>query len=212
MAINRKTEDRELHCGNTVIPYRLIKSKRYSYSIQISVEKGVIVRCPMKPSELFLKKMLTEKADWIKRKYDEVCARREMLLNSVYTPKEREELQRIYVRAAKEYFPKRVQYYVNEIYWEDSEIRRETNLPYVNITIRDQKTRWGSCSSRGTLSFNWRLMLAPPRVLDYVVVHELCHIKHMDHSKEFWEMVESVLPDYKERRQWLKEHGNELYF
>ena len=54
-------------------------------------------------------------------------------------------------------------------------------------------------------------MLAPPAVLDYVVVHELCHIKHMNHSKEFWELVGSILPDYKERRKWLKEHGNELY-
>lgn len=85
-----------------------------------------------------------------------------------------------------------------------------TGGSYTSITIRDQKTRWGSCSSNGTLSFNYRLIFAPPAILDYVVVHELCHLTHMNHSKDFWNMVESVLPDYKERRQWLKEHGQEL--
>ena len=81
---------------------------------------------------------------------------------------------------------------------------------YTSITIRDQKTRWGSCSSRGTLSFNYRLIFAPPKVLDYVVVHELCHLTHMNHSKDFWNMVASVMPDYKLCKNWLKEHGHEL--
>ncbi len=81
---------------------------------------------------------------------------------------------------------------------------------YERVTIRDQKTRWGSCSSRGTLSFNYRLIFAPPEILDYVVVHELCHLTHMNHSADFWKLVESVLPDYKLRRKWLREHGQEL--
>ncbi len=78
------------------------------------------------------------------------------------------------------------------------------------ISIRDQKTRWGSCSSSGTLSFNWRLILAPPQVLDYVVVHELSHMRQMNHSKAFWSTVESIMPDYKQWDQWLKDHGKEL--
>ncbi len=81
---------------------------------------------------------------------------------------------------------------------------------YNSITIRDQKSRWGSCSSRGTLSFNYRLIFAPPDVLDYVVVHELCHLTHMNHSKDFWRMVESIMPDYRVHKKWLKEHGGEL--
>lgn len=85
-----------------------------------------------------------------------------------------------------------------------------TGGTYTSITIRDQKSRWGSCSSRGTLSFNYRLIFAPPIVLDYVVVHELCHLTYMDHSKNFWNKVASVMPDYKEHRQWLKDHGHEL--
>lgn len=81
---------------------------------------------------------------------------------------------------------------------------------YTSITIRDQKSRWGSCSSRGTLSFNYRLIFAPPHVLDYVVVHELCHLTHMNHSKDFWNMVASYMPDYKVCKLWLREHGHEL--
>lgn len=81
---------------------------------------------------------------------------------------------------------------------------------YTSVTIRDQKSRWGSCSSRGTLSFNYRLIFAPLPVLDYVVVHELCHLTHMNHSKEFWDKVASVMPEYKVHRQWLKDHGQEL--
>lgn len=85
-----------------------------------------------------------------------------------------------------------------------------TGGKYTSITIRDQKSRWGSCSSRGTLSFNYRLIFAPPAVLDYVVVHELCHLTHMDHSKNFWNKVAGLIPDYKLQRQWLKDHGHEL--
>lgn len=85
-----------------------------------------------------------------------------------------------------------------------------TGGAYTSVTVRDQKTRWGSCSSRGTLSFNYRLIFAPPGILDYVVVHELCHLTHMNHSKDFWDMVGRVMPDYRVRKQWLRDHGQEL--
>ena len=84
------------------------------------------------------------------------------------------------------------------------------NLQYGRITIRNQKTRWGSCSGKGNLNFNCLLMLAPDEIVDYVVVHELCHLIEMNHSKAFWAQVENVLPDYRERRKWLKDHGNEI--
>ena len=80
-----------------------------------------------------------------------------------------------------------------------------------SIRIKGQKTRWGSCSVRGILNFNWRLILAPPPVLDYVVVHELCHLVHLDHSRQFWARVGAVLPTYPEARAWLTEHGPALY-
>jgi len=78
------------------------------------------------------------------------------------------------------------------------------------ISIRDTRSRFGSCSSQGSLSFSWRLALAPRRILDYVVVHELCHLVHLDHSRRFWSLVERVRPDFREQRDWLGDHGWEL--
>jgi predicted metal-dependent hydrolase len=83
-------------------------------------------------------------------------------------------------------------------------------VTYRRIRIGDQRTRWGSCSTTGTLSFNWRLVLAPPQVLDYVVVHELCHLRVHDHSPQFWALVEQRRPGWREQRDWLRDHGPEL--
>jgi predicted metal-dependent hydrolase len=80
-------------------------------------------------------------------------------------------------------------------------------VSYGKITLRQQKTRWGSCAANGNLNFNWLLILAPPEVLDYVVVHELCHRREMNHSQAFWKEVEKILPDYRERQKWLKDNG-----
>ncbi|SFR69168.1 M48 family metallopeptidase [Anaeromicropila populeti] len=75
------------------------------------------------------------------------------------------------------------------------------------LTLREAKTRWGSCSSKGAVMINWKIIMAPLEMIDYVVVHELCHLKHMNHSKNFWDLVASIIPDYKKRRLWLKEHS-----
>jgi len=80
------------------------------------------------------------------------------------------------------------------------------------IKIKKQKSRWGSCSARGNLNFNWKLVMAPIEVIDYVVVHELCHLVRLDHSAEFWHLVESLMPDYQKKRQWLREFGPALNF
>jgi predicted metal-dependent hydrolase len=83
-------------------------------------------------------------------------------------------------------------------------------VSYRRIRIGAQRTLWGSCSPGGTLSFNWRLVLAPFSVLDYVVVHELCHLRFLDHSQRFWRLVERRRPGWREQRNWLREHGPEL--
>lgn len=80
------------------------------------------------------------------------------------------------------------------------------------VSIKSQKSRWGSCSRLGNLNFNWRLLLAPVPVLDYVVVHELCHLKEMNHSARFWKLVARACPDYAAQRRWLRAHGRELAF
>lgn len=80
-----------------------------------------------------------------------------------------------------------------------------------NLRIADGTSRWGSCSRTGTISISWRLMLAPFHVLDYVVAHELCHLRHLDHSARFWAEVEALRPDWRDAHQWLRQHGTELH-
>lgn len=82
---------------------------------------------------------------------------------------------------------------------------------FEDIRIKDQKSRWGSCSSKGNLNFNWRIIMAPEPVCDYVVIHELCHLVYMNHSEDFWRLVFAYCPEYKQCKKWLKENGKRLY-
>lgn len=181
------------------LPYTLIHSNRKSYAISISPEGQITVRVPLQTREEEIRHILTDRQHWIITKYLEIQKQQAVRPVSNLTDIQRTSLTKRYITAAKEYIPKRVSYF-----------QQFTGGTYNRITIRDQKTRWGSCSARGTLSFNWRLMLAPPTILDYVVVHELCHLTHMNHSAAFWQAVEAVYPDYRTARKWLKEHGQEL--
>jgi predicted metal-dependent hydrolase len=83
-------------------------------------------------------------------------------------------------------------------------------VSFARLQIRGQRTRWGSCSSAGTISLNWRLALAPPETLDYVVVHEVCHLRQSGHGRRFWALVESRRPGYRDHRDWLRRYGHEL--
>ena len=180
------------------LPANLIKSNRRSVSIIVKPGGEIIVRAPKRMPNPMILSFIREKESWIVKNYlkqSKLPSAPDSEPKSPHTLA----LEKRYRDAAKEYIPKRVEYY-----------HAFTGGQYTKITIRDQKTRWGSCSSNGTLSFSFRLMMAPPRILDYVVVHELCHLTHMNHSKEFWNMVETILPDYKEHRKWLKENGHTL--
>ncbi len=181
------------------LPYTLIRSDRKSYAVSISPEGKITVRVPLGTSDRDVSHILTDRQHWIITRYLEQQSRQAAKPVSDLTPAQRAALTQRYIAAAKEYFPKRAAYF-----------QQFTGGTYNRITIRDQKTRWGSCSAKGTLSFNWRLMLAPPSILDYVVVHELCHLTHMNHSSAFWQAVEKVCPDYRTARKWLKDHGQEL--
>lgn len=181
------------------LPYTLVRSSRKSCAISIDPEGQITVRVPLRISQKEIEHLLVEKRIWIITKYLEAEKQRQNRPVSNLTDVQRNALEKRYIAAAREYFPKRTAYFV-----------QLTGGSYSRITIRDQKTRWGSCSARGTLSFNWRLMLAPPTIADYVIVHELCHLTYMNHSENFWKKVESVYPDYRTARQWLKDHGHEL--
>ena len=185
------------------IPYEIIRSDRKSFGISIDKEGAVKVRIPDKATTAAALDFVDGQQKWILRNYLKQMERaRERELKEKNCPYTEEELMRAerYFRArAKSYFASRVAHFAAKM-----------GVDYGKIVIRDQKTRWGSRSSSGTISFNWRLMLAPKEVLDYVVVHELAHIREMNHSRAFWHEVEKVLPDYEKRRRWLKEHGSEL--
>ncbi len=181
------------------LTYRIVRSERKTLSVSIQPDCTITVRAPRSVSDSQIRRFLIEKQHWLITKYLEAKQKQETIPCSDLTDTQRAALTRRYIDAAKEYFPKRVAYF-----------HQFTGGTYSRITIRDQKTRWGSCSSKGTLFFNWRLMLAPPAILDYVVVHELCHLRHMDHSPAFWQAVGEVFPDYASARKWLRKHGQEL--
>jgi predicted metal-dependent hydrolase len=181
------------------LTYQIVRSERKTLSVSIQPDCTITVRAPRSVSDSQIQRFLVEKQHWLITKYLEAKQKQETIPCSDLTDTQRAALTRRYIDAAKEYFPKRVAYF-----------HQFTGGTYSRITIRDQKTRWGSCSSKGTLSFNWRLMLAPPAILDYVVVHELCHLRHMDHSPAFWQAVGEVFPDYASARKWLRKHGQEL--
>lgn len=181
------------------LPCEVVYSRRKTCAVSISVEGKITLRLPLRTSEAQIRRLLLDKQHWIITHYLEAVKRAESRPVSNLTDAQRAALEKRYIAAAKEYFPKRAAYFAPL-----------TGGTFTRITIRDQKTRWGSCSAKGTLSFNWRLMLAPPAVLDYVVIHELCHLTHMNHSKAFWALVESACPDYRTHRKWLKDHGQEL--
>jgi predicted metal-dependent hydrolase len=87
---------------------------------------------------------------------------------------------------------------------------KRMQVTYNDFRLKDQKTRWGSCSSQGNLNFNWRIIMAPNEVIDYLIIHELAHLTHLNHSHGFWERVEDFIPEYKSCKKWLKDHGQEL--
>ena len=180
------------------ISYEIIYSKRKSVAIQIRPDGQVIVRAPYGCPRSFINSFIHQKADWIVKHSAENKQRYE---KQVQLKKDRPTLsdaqRKRYIETARSIFTQKAAYYARLI-----------GVTYGRISIREQKTRWGSCSSKGNLNFNCLLMLAPAEILDYVVVHELCHRKEMNHSKAFWAEVEKVLPDYRESVQWLKEKGS----
>lgn len=107
----------------------------------------------------------------------------------------KEKLIRLYKKAAREKIPERVEYWAGAM-----------GLKPTRLSLRGQKTRWGSCSSKGEISLNWKLVAAPPEAMDYVIIHELAHLKHMNHSAAFWNLVEAYCPEYRGLKKWLKDN------
>jgi predicted metal-dependent hydrolase len=124
----------------------------------------------------------------------------ELLAPTTSTPEERHE-------ALLKYFKKEGGHYLRRCaeYW-----AKRMNANPASVTIRGQTSRWGSCTSRGDVNLNWKLLAAPPEIIDYVVIHELAHLTHMDHSARFWSLVGRHFPEYKRAKKWLREHEAEV--
>lgn len=172
------------------------RSKRKSAAIKITADMQIVVFVPLYVSDNEIEKMVILKSKWIDEHMLKVQSRID----------ERSKLEKITFEQVKEladqaveYIPKRVKYYAEK-----------ENFVYNKITIKNLVSRWGSCSTKGNLNFNCLLMLTPDYVIDYIVVHELCHLREMNHSEKFWAEVEKIMPDYQRAELWLKQNGGNL--
>ena len=175
-----------------MISYTLIRSARKTISIVIRPSGEVEVRCPKRCSRGEIEAFVASKEVWIRKHLEAIAERPKQPVLSG------EEVKSLAEKAAA-VLPGTVAAFAEKM-----------GISYGRITIRSQRTRWGSCSAKGNLSFNCLLMLCPEEVRDYVVIHELCHRKEMNHSADFWAEVEKYCPDYRIHRKWLKENGNAL--
>lgn len=178
--------------------YRVIRSRRKTISIEVNDELEVIVRAPKWVSMRDIRYFVDEKENWIRKAKARVEKERANRAQEQENRLTQDELRELANRA-RQVIPARVAHYAALV-----------GVSYGRITIRHQKTRWGSCSAKGNLNFNCLLMLAPPEVLDAIIVHELCHRIEMNHSKRFYREVYRVYPDYDRWNRWLREHGREL--
>lgn len=175
--------------------YKVIRSDRKTISVEIGA-RGVLVRAPRKASFSDIDKFVSDHEEWIMKHLNK---REEAIKRTENVNKLTEEELRQLAREASKVIPEKVAYYADIL-----------GVTYGRITIRNQKTRWGSCTSKGNLNFNCMLLLAPDEVVDSVVVHELCHRLEMNHSKAFYNNVYRVFPDYDKWDRWLKENGSVL--
>lgn len=171
----------------------IIRSDRKTLSIQLK-NCEVIARAPLKMKDKEIHDFINSKRGWIEKH----LAQQEKQKNAIgqIKPFTEEEIKAL-AEKAKQIIPERVKYYAPKV-----------GVTYNRITIRCQRTRWGSCSSKGNLNFNCLLALFTLEVIDSVVVHELCHRKHMNHSPLFYAEVERVYPLYKQHHGWLRDKGN----
>lgn len=217
---------------------QLIRSDRRSISLEIKSDGMLIIRAPLSTKDSVIQKFVDEKRDWIQKSYAHTLKRLEQfrpkqfiegekflylgqeydlhiaddmfgkllfedrfILSARYLPKARRLFEQWYKEEAFAIFTRRCKFY--------SPILKAS---YQSIKLSSAKHRWGSCHPRGSLCFNWRLVMAPEAIIDYVVVHELAHIKEANHSSRFWAIVSQTLPGYKEAKKWLKENHFKLYF
>ena len=214
---------------------QIVRSKRKTLALIVKPDGSLIVRAPLRTPERSIKEFIEDHAEWIQKKQAEMLAtpapaprlyspgeifmylgcaypleivkgqKQPLLLKGGFKLAESSKsnaaltFERWYRAQAKQILEQRVSLYA-----------RQYDLQYKKISITSARTRWGSCSANGSLNFSWRLILTPMEVVDYVVVHELAHTVFHNHSRRFWKRVEKMMPEYKERRTWLRKNGQQL--
>lgn len=223
---------------NEISITKLVRSKRKSIALEIKEDGALVVRAPFFMKDALIQSFIHQKRDWIHKVYQRARQRfaqsrpkqfiegekflylgheyglhialdmfgkllfeDKFILSKRYVPKARELIERWYRDEAFAVFTKRCNYYAQKM-----------GVSYKNLKLTSPKYRWGSCHPKGNLCFNWRLVMAPIEILDYVVVHELAHLREPNHSSRFWAHVEKVLPGHRDAKKWLKENRFQLYF
>ncbi len=215
---------------------KIIKSRRSSIAIEINSHGEVILRIPQHIQTSLIEKILTEKRDWILKKQNilksKVPTKKEFIFGETF----------YYLGCEYALLPsfdkkKHVEFdsafYINESYlpyiskllidWYKKQatdyltirtmaLANASALTVTSVSINSAKKRWGSCSASGSINFSWRLIMLPPEVIDYVIVHELAHLKELNHSKKFWDFVDVILPDYKISKNWLKNNSTKFHY
>ncbi len=198
--IEKMSDEIVLQTSDSCIAVTIIRSARKTIGLEVGLSGKVVLRAPKRAPYRMLQSFLEERKEWIIEKHQlmEQIRREE----TQREPKDYEldsEKKNAYRCQAGKILAVRAAYYAEQM-----------GVDYGCITVKETKTRWGSCSAKGNLNFHWKLILMPQEILDYVVVHELAHRKEMNHSERFWKIVESILPDYRERRKWLRENGRKV--
>ena len=179
---------KEIVLNNQKIPYTFRKSRRGKYMrLTIKTDASLVVSLPWRLSEETAMKFVLQKADWILKKVNYFRNNKSTLPPAV----RKDYLQ--YKKLAREIVEKKLAYF-NEFY----------NFKISRISIRNQKTRWGSCSKMGNLNFSYRIIYLPEKLCDYIIVHELCHIGEFNHSKKFWDLVQKTVSEHKKIRKEIR--------
>ena len=179
------------------IRVEVVYSRRRTLGLEVRADGRVILRAPKGLSNQAVMDFVKERQAWIVQKWFETeRIRRQKAERPPRDYEQNPALEVQYRKEARRRITERAAYFAEKMGVDDG-----------RIAIKAAKTRWGSCSAQGNLNFHWKLILMPPAILDYVVVHELAHRIEMNHSPRFWTQVERILPDYRERRRWLKENG-----
>jgi len=213
--------------------YNLVRTRRKSIALIVDKDAKLIVRAPHAASKSYIDRLINEKADWIEKKINEISSRKKRVERNYhhgdefpylgrmlklkyietkgYTIGLFEDELRIDINAiehssevVKFWYQKQAQRYFQK---RTTELADQYNFKVRKVKVSSAMTKWGSCSSSGNINLSWKLMMAPPIVIDSVIIHELAHTVHLNHSKEFWAIVKNIMPDYDVHSVWLRDNG-----